>query len=178
MKCTGMGLGSRARSLAILSAAGVAAAIFFARAAQAADTLLYSFETLYNNATPPAPDPTGTPDAFQPNDGGIITQDTFGATDATHSLKYVQNDTDTFTGFITTLGSPFTVINDPTTTAISVDLTVRPGEEFAGGFASLGITEFGTYQDPDLGTLTGQAQPMAGRLPRSLRSFIPILSAR
>ena len=50
-------------------------ALFAAPGMTRAQTLLYSFETLYSNPTNPVPDPLGTlPDGFRPNSGGTITQ--------------------------------------------------------------------------------------------------------
>ena len=119
-----------------------------------AQTLLYSFETLYNEQG--QPDPLGTrPDGFHFNGGGTtITQATSGVTDGSFSMRFEQNLASTFTGAITELGAPFPVIDDPVTTSVAVDFTVRPGDEYAGGFANLGITVFG--DNPTLGE--GQAQ--------------------
>jgi hypothetical protein len=140
-----------------LYCAAIAAAAFGAASARA-DTPLYSFETLYSNPGTPVPDPQGTlPDGFHPNGGGSTAQSTIGATDGIHSLRWAQLLADSFTGAQTALGVPFPVINNTNTTAISVDLTVNSGDEFVGGFANLGMTEFGT--NPFIGE--GQAQTVA-----------------
>src|SRR5262245_9057190 len=144
----------------LLGAAAGAVALMLHTPAARGQTLLYSFETLVPSGLAPPNDGSG-PDGFVPNDGGTITQDAFGATSGSFSLKVAQTETDTFTGFQTGVGLPFSTINAATTTAVSVDLTIKAGEEFTGGFASLGITEFGTFQDPDFGTLGGQAQTIA-----------------
>jgi len=58
----------------LLCVAAMVAMMFAAGAARAADTLIYVFE----------PDAQG----FGPNGGGVtVAQDTFGATEGTHSLK-------------------------------------------------------------------------------------------
>src|SRR6188474_517506 len=99
-----------------------------------AQTLLYSFETLYNDQG--VPDPLGTrPDGFHFNGGGTtVTQATNGVTDGSFSMRFEQNLASTFTGAITEVGAPFPVIDDPATTAVAVDYTVLPGDEYAGGF--------------------------------------------
>src|SRR5262245_32021393 len=123
------------------SALGVAGAtaLLFAAAWAQADTLLYSFETLVDHDNDPKT--PSVPDGYHPNPIGgsnFITQDTFGVTDGSFSLKYSQILAATFTGAQTELGVPFPVINAATTSAISMDVTIKAGEEFAGGFANLG----------------------------------------
>ncbi|MCI0538171.1 MAG: hypothetical protein L0Z50_23440 [Verrucomicrobiales bacterium] len=142
----------------LLGVAGAAAVVVGAASAQA-DVLQYSFETLYNEMG--MPDPLGTrPDGFHTNPNApnnFVAQDTFGVTDGMFSLRYSQIPAATFTGAITELGVPFPVINAPTTSAISMDVTIKPGEEFTGVFANLGLTEFGEH--PTMGE--GQAQTIA-----------------
>ena len=125
-------------SCAKLTAA--AAALFFAGSACADTPLLYTFEQLYNglgNA-----DPAGTrPDDFHPNGGGAITQDTIGATEQTHSMKFVQATSDTLTGAETELLPDH--LNDDNS-VITMDVTIPAGSgQFTGAFANVGITEFG-----------------------------------
>src|SRR4051812_34454239 len=109
-----------------------AAALALCSGAASAQTLLYSFETLYSGADNPVPDPLGTlPDGFTNNGGGTtITQDVFGATQGAKSMKFQQIEGPTFTGARTALNAPFDIINDPTTFAISLDLTIKAGEEY------------------------------------------------
>src|SRR5947207_5230066 len=115
---------------------------------------MYSFETLYNNAN--QPDPLGTrPDGYRPNGGGtVIAQDTIGTTDGTHSMKFSQVTLATFTAALTEVVPIPPAIDDPVTTAVSLDLTVPDTGAFSGNFARLGITEFGN--NPSM-NLNGQA---------------------
>jgi hypothetical protein len=126
-----------------------------------ADTLLYSFETLYDDAG--VPNQGTRPDGYHFNGGDTtVTQDTFGATVGLNSMKFQQGPGATFTGAQTEVGLPFTTINDPGTTAIRMDVTVKAGEEFTGNFANLGLTEFGE----DAGANEGQLQTVvAGEQP-------------
>jgi len=165
-----------------IAAGSVAMAISAAAARQAlAQTLLYSYETIAPSGLTPPDDGSG-PDGFVAI-GGTVTQDTFGASDGTHSMKFFMPVDDFFDGARTAVGLPFTTLNAATTTAIRVDMTIKAGEEFTGGFASLGITEFGTYQDPDFGTLSGQAQTISAseqnvRLAAGTYHFVIPLIAR
>src|SRR5687768_1684913 len=113
--------------MTLLRALGATAAALVAGGASqaAAQTLLYSFETLYNDTG--QPDPLGTrPDNFTFNGGGTtVTQDTFGVTEGTRSMKFRVDFNETFNGAITALGAPFPVIDNPATTAVAVDYTVR-----------------------------------------------------
>jgi hypothetical protein len=134
------------RSSLIATAAATAVALIGAGQTRAAP--VYSFEVLYNNLG--QPDPSGTrPDDFHVNGGDTtITQDTIGATDATHSMKFAQGPAATFTGAITEVIPP--VLNAPTTYGVSFDLTVPAGGALASGFARIGISEFGSENDsPD-----------------------------
>jgi PEP-CTERM motif len=112
-------------------------------------TLLYSFEN-------PPVDPNGPLDGFGPNGGGTtVSQDTVGATNGVNSMHVSIVAGAVFVGAQTSNLPP--IINDPSTTAISLDLTVPAGQQFTGGFADIGITEFGVPVDPDNGT-SAQAQ--------------------
>src|SRR5581483_136194 len=117
--------------------AAAAAALVFAGAARAASPLLYSFETLYNSTG--LPDPAGTrPDDFHPNGGGTtITQDTIGATDQAHSLKFTMVPLATFTGAETEL-LPDHLSDD--NAAITMDITIPATNNFTGTFANLGVS--------------------------------------
>jgi len=115
-----------------LVAAGVAA-IFLGVASANAGTLLYSFE---NGDTP------NNLDGFANNGGGItVTHDTIGATVGTGSMDNLTVSGATFTGALTPVVPA--ALNDPSVTAISLDLTVAPGQQFTGAFADIGITIFG-----------------------------------
>ena len=144
----------------------------------AAQTLLYSFETLYNEQG--QPDPLGTrPDGFHFNGGGTtIAQATSGVTDGSFSMRFEQVLGATFTGAITELGAPFPAIDDPATTAVAVDYTVRPGDEYAGGFANLGITVFGdnaTLGEGQAQTVVASEQP-AKLAPGTYRLVLPLIA--
>src|SRR5579872_963193 len=100
------------------SAAGFAA-IALAASSAFAQTLVYSFETLYDNTD--TINPAGTrPDDFH-NNGTLttITQSTIGATNGPHSMEFNQGAGATFTGAQTEVVP--TVINDPNTQALSFD---------------------------------------------------------
>jgi hypothetical protein len=155
------------RSFSRISSAAAAATMMLAASAARADNPLYSFEVLWNSGTPagpggippavpPAPDPNGTrPDDFHSNGGGTITQDTIGATDQTHSMLFSQGNGDTFTGAETENIVPH--LNDPDT-MITMDVTVPSTGQFAGKFARVGISEFGT-QTGDPTVYQVQIQP-------------------
>jgi hypothetical protein len=123
--------------------AAAAGALVISAASASADTLLHSFEVLYNDAG--QPDPLGTrPDGFRFNGAGTsVTQDTFGATTGTHSMKLSIVTVATFVAALTDLGAPFPALNAPTTYALGIDFTVKEGEQFSGNFANLGFKEFG-----------------------------------
>jgi hypothetical protein len=137
-----------------VTVAAAAAALMLTGTARADHPLLYSFETLYNSTG--VPDPAGTrPDDFHPNGGGTtVTQDTIGATDQSHSLKFTMVPLATFTGAETELLPDH--LNDDNS-AITMDVTIPAGGQFTGAFANLGVSEFGT--NPTIGT--GQAQCIA-----------------
>src|SRR5688500_7568800 len=163
---------------ALGAAAGALAAGPVSRAA--AQTLLCSFGPLYNEQG--EPDPAGTrPDGFHSNpplSGTFVAPDTFGATLGARSLKFVQNFGETFTGEITELGAPFDVIDNPATPAVAVAYTVRAGEEYAGGFANLGITVFGdnkTLGEGQAQTVVASEQPVK-LAPGTYRLVIPLIA--
>ena len=61
-----------------------------------AQVLAYSFES-----------DQGGPDGFQPNSGGVYTQDTIGATEGTHSMKVaLLGPGNTFVGALTQVINP------------------------------------------------------------------------
>jgi hypothetical protein len=106
------------------------AVLFCASAARA--QLIYSFES-----------PAVNPDGFGPNGGGVtITQDTFGATVGTHSMKASVVTGATFVGALTS-NVPAPLNNPPGVDAIKFDLTIGPNDVFTGGFDIVGITVFG-----------------------------------
>jgi hypothetical protein len=142
------------RKCLLTCAAACAAAVVVLSAATAVQggppPPIYSFETLYNNTG--SPDPLGTrPDRYHANGGGTtISQSTVGVTQGSFSMQFSQVAGAFFTGAISELIPPS--INDPITTGISFDITIP--QTFAGNFARIGITEFGT--NPTMGD--GQAQ--------------------
>jgi hypothetical protein len=108
--------------------AAVAAAMSVG-AASASATLLYSFET---------GDADGPTDGFTNNGGGItVSQSTIGATVGANSMENLTVAGATFTGALTQTDIP-AALSDPSTTSISLDLTVAPGGQFAGAFADIG----------------------------------------
>jgi len=110
----------------------VVAILLCASAAHA--QLIYSFET----------GTAANPDGFGPNGGGVtISQDTFGATQATHSMKASVVTGATFVGALTTT-LPGALNNPPGVDAIKFDLTIAPNDVFTGGFDIVGITVFGS----------------------------------
>jgi hypothetical protein len=126
--------------------AALAAIAFGSVAARAADTLIYSFET--GTAT--------NPDGFGPNGGGVtLSQDTFGATQGPHSLKYSVVAGATFVGALTT-NLPAALNNPPGADAVKFDMTIGPNDAFIGGFDVVGITIFGS--NAPLGQFGLQAQ--------------------
>lgn len=98
-------------------------------AGAASSTLLYDMEG--------APPPSG----FGPNGVVTVTQDTIGATQGSNSMR-VDTDGSTFVGAITDV-VPAALGNPPGVKSILLDLTINAGEEFAGGFADMGVTVFG-----------------------------------
>src|SRR3954471_8882931 len=117
------GGGWRRGSALITAVAGAVPGLLGGAAESRAAAPLWSFETLYNDTG--APDPLGTrPDNFHPNGGGppgiTVTQDTIGATDGAHSLKWFQTGLATFQGALT---DPVPAgVNATTNFAIGLDL--------------------------------------------------------
>jgi hypothetical protein len=114
-----------------------AASCFYEFPAQA-QSLAYSFES-----------DQGGPDGFQPNGGGVYTQDTIGATEGASSLKVsLLGFGNTFVGGLTPIINPApggAVIGDPPgIDHVLFDITVS--EEFTGTFANMGVTVFGCTQ--------------------------------
>ncbi len=144
------------------SAAGLAA-IALAASSVKAQTLVYSFETLYDNTTPPTQDPAGTfPNDFAPNTPSpgstLITQSTIGATNGSYSMDFTQKATETFTGALTQLVNTTVpgdidsgIILSTNTTALSVDVTVPSTGNFVGNFARMGFSAFGNDSMGDNG---------------------------
>jgi len=96
-------------------------------------------QTLYSFETPPV-----NPDGFGPNGGGVtVTQDTFGATNLTHSMKVTVVTGATFVGALTGVVNP--LIGDPPgVSSLLFDMTLD--QPFTGGFALVGVTIFGASQ--------------------------------
>ncbi|HEY4234692.1 MAG TPA: PEP-CTERM sorting domain-containing protein [Lacipirellulaceae bacterium] len=153
----------------LLCVAATVAIVFAAGAARAADTLIYSMET--GTAT--------NPDGFGPNAGGTTSQDTIGATDGLHSLKYTVPAGATFTGALT--GSVPGILNNPPGVGhVTFDMTIAQGDTFTGGFAVLGITMFGIGPGPSFG-LQAQFSPLIhidGKAPGTYKDLqIPLIGA-
>lgn len=93
---------------------------------------LYTFET--------------GPEGFAPNGFPVPTveQSTTGATEGTHALKFALGQNQTFSGALTQTVNQAALL-DPATSALSLDVTIVPGEDYTGtGFANLGVTYFGS----------------------------------
>jgi hypothetical protein len=118
---------------ALLCIAALAAMMLVASAARA-QTLLYGMET--GTAT--------NPDGFGANGGGVtVSQDTIGATQGTHSLKTSVVAGATFVGALT--GNVAAGLTPPLPVqTVNFDYTIAPGDAFAGGFAVVGVTIFGS----------------------------------
>jgi hypothetical protein len=165
--------------ITLIRAIGAVGALALAAALPAGgQTLLYSFETLYNDQG--MPDPLGTrPDGFHFTGGGTtVTQATNGVTDGSFSMRFEQNVASTFTGAITEIGAPFPVIDDAATTAVAADFTVQPGDEYPGGFANLGITVFGdnaTLGEGQAQTVVASEQPVK-LAPGTYRIVLPLIA--
>jgi hypothetical protein len=127
------------------------AIVLFPVAVQAADQLAYSFESDTNG--------------FLQNSGGTtVTQDTIGATEGTHSLKYSVVAGQTFAGALAQGVNLSPLIGDPPgLNEVTFDLTIQDPFIIPSGqtgFAVIGVTIFGeTQADFPGGQLTGlQAQ--------------------
>src|SRR3954452_24005532 len=119
----------------------------------------YSFETIApSGANPPGPD------GFF-GLGATVTQDTIGATDLTHSMKYAVG-VGGFVGARTEI-VPATLNNLPGVTAVTFDITIP--QAYTDTFANMGITLFGHALNPGgPGTFGNQVQfqnefPIAGK---------------
>lgn len=114
----------------ILLCTAVAVALFcWVDAARAQVTQAYSFE---------APLPAG-PDGFF-GLGATVSQDTIGATDLAHSMKY-QAGAAGFVGARTESSIPAALNDPPGVLRVLLDMTIL--EAYAGTFADLGVTLFG-----------------------------------
>jgi PEP-CTERM motif len=102
--------------------------------ASAQPVLLYDME-----GSPP-------PSGFGPNGGIIVSQSTIGVTQGLNSMRI--ETTDGFDGAITPI-VPAALANG--VDSILYDLTINAGEEFAGGFADMGVTIFGCVAEGDCG---------------------------
>ncbi|MBC8106927.1 MAG: hypothetical protein H7Z14_10085, partial [Anaerolineae bacterium] len=158
--------------------AATAAVLAIPAVAQA--QLLYSFETLYNNAG--VPDPAGTrPDRFHANGGGVtVAQDTIGVTEGTRSMRVAIVAGATFVGAQTELvTAEAPLINSASNGAIAFDLTVPATGLFAGAFARIGITEFGNNPTQELAGVSVQTVANAERNfalePGTYRFTIPLI---
>ncbi len=140
---------------AAASAAAVAMMLGAASVSLAANpTLVYSFEN-------PPGDPNGPLDGFAPNPANVVgeitlAQSTVGVTNGNNSMNVSITQSGTFDGALTS--DVPAIIDDPSTTAISFDLTVPAGQQFAGGFADIGIVEFGVPNDQTNNGTSAQAQ--------------------
>ena len=137
--------------------ATIVAIVFSAAAVFAAD---YSFEVVVPGGGPPGPD------GFF-GLGATVTQDTIGATDLLHSMKY-DVGVGGFVGARTEIVPP-TRNNPPGVTAVMFDLTIT--QAYADTFANMGVTVFGHALNPGgPGTFGNQVQflneyPIAGKAP-------------
>jgi hypothetical protein len=137
--------------------ATIVAIVFSAAAVFAAD---YSFEVVVPGGGPPGPD------GFF-GLGATVTQDTIGATDLLHSMKY-DVGVGGFVGARTEIVPP-TLNNPPGVTAVMFDLTIT--QAYADTFANMGVTVFGHALNPGgPGTFGNQVQflneyPIAGKAP-------------
>ncbi len=133
------------------------AVVFSAAPVFAAD---YSFETIVPGGGPPGPD------GFF-GLGATVTQDTIGATDLQHSMKY-DVGVGGFVGARTEI-VPATLNNPPGVTAVMFDITFT--QTYTDTFANMGVTVFGHALNPGgPGTFGNQVQffgeyPMAGKAP-------------
>src|SRR4029078_11589076 len=142
----------------LVCVATVVAFVFSAAAVFAAD---YSFEVI----APSGANPRG-PVGFCVL-GGTGTQDTIGATDLLHSMKY-DVGVGGFVGARTEIVPP-TLNNPPGVTDVMFDITIPA--TYADTFANMGVTVFGHALNPGgPGTFGNQVQflneyPIAGKAP-------------
>src|SRR5262245_20193664 len=142
----------------VVCVATMVAIVFSAAAVVAAD---YSFEVIApSGANPPGPD------GFF-GLGATVSQDTIGATDLLHSMKYAVG-VGGFVGARTEI-VPATLNNPPGVVAVKFDLTIP--DTYTDTFANMGVTVFGHALNPGgPGTFGNQVQfigeyPMAGKAP-------------
>jgi hypothetical protein len=121
-----------------------------------AQVLAYSFE--------------GSTNGFAANGGGTtVAQDTIGATQGTGSLRTSVVAGATFVGALTTNVHP-SLGDPPGVNHILFDMTITPGQAFAGTFANIGVTVFGATQ-PGPGQQFGlpvqfaDFEPIGGKAP-------------
>jgi hypothetical protein len=138
--------------------ATVVAIVFSAAALFAAD---YSFETIASTpGNPPGPD------GFF-GLGATVSQDTIGATDLLHSMRY-DVGVGGFVGARTEIVPP-TLNNPPGVTKVMFDITIP--QTYTDTFANMGVTVFGHALNPGgPGTFGNQVQflneyPIAGKAP-------------
>jgi hypothetical protein len=108
------------------------AALFVVAASARAQAPLYSFEN-------------GT-EGFAANGfpAPTVEQSTVGATEGSKALKFALGQNQTFSGALTQTLDQAALLN-PAANALTLDLTVVPGEDYTGaGFARLGTTLFGS----------------------------------
>src|SRR3954469_1177266 len=142
----------------LVCVATIVAIAFSAAAVFAAD---YSFETIVpSGANPPGPD------GFF-GLGATVSQDTIGATDLLHSMKY-DVGIGGFVGARTEIVPP-TLNNPPGVTDVMFDITIT--QAYTDTFANMGVTIFGHALNPGgPGTFGNQVQflneyPIAGKAP-------------
>src|SRR3954469_18662971 len=130
----------------LVCVATIVAIAFSAAAVFAAD---YSFETIVpSGANPPGPD------GFF-GLGATVTQDTIGATDLLHSMKY-NVGVGGFVGARTEIVPP-TLNNPPGVTGVMFDVTIP--QMYTDTFANMGVTVFGHALNPaGPGTFANQVQ--------------------
>src|SRR5262245_18077317 len=135
------------RALTVVAAA--AALSIAASASHAVESLAYSFEVIAaSGANPPGPD------GFF-GLGATVSQDTIGATDLLHSMKY-DVGVGGFVGARTEI-VPATLGNPPGVTGVMFDVTIP--QMYADTFANMGVTVFGHALNPGgPGTFGNQVQ--------------------
>jgi hypothetical protein len=116
--------------------AAATAMLFGAVSAQAAGSLLYSFES-----------PAVNPDGFTGNGATVAQDSTIGVTQGTHSLKYSVAAGQSFVGAFTDtvfpgpIGPPGAVPG--AIKSILFDMTIGPNDVFTGANANIGVVVFG-----------------------------------
>ena len=136
---------SKFKSYCVLSGA----ALSLSAASANASVLLYSFETS---------DTPNSVDGFARNGAGsTVTQSNIGVTAGANSGLFTVT-TAGFAGDLTTVLPTAITQNSPAATAVSLDLTVPTGFTYAGGYADIGVTIFGTFPDSTSSTGTDAVQ--------------------